>query len=399
MGGGCAGSVRLSYGVPDEESEYAPLGTAAHALAEMCLRDLSWPDAWQFIRWAEDDEQDEPLVGYNDFLGRWHPVWVDKEMADAVQVYLDAVRQRHPNYLLAPIADEGYNAWVEPTFYCPHIHEYFWGKPDFGYLDQNQCELHLWDYKHGVGVVVEVPHNPQLMYYGCGVLEDYDLWDKVAKVVLHVAQPRGFHSDGPLREWTVSTAELWQWMEETLVPAMNHALESRETASGEHCRFCPARNRACPQVAGDFNELERMMLELSKKDTAATLSNEQVGRFLDLLDVAKIVGKAVGATAFARLESGHTIPGRKLVKAKTNRVWKDDAVGALEAEYGDGAYTLPELKSPAVVEKMVGGKELATRHAYKPDAGMTLARDDDTRPAAIEDMRSLFAAQAKKEKK
>ena len=67
------------------------------------------------------------------------------------------------------------------------------------------------------------------------------------------------------------------------------------------------------------------MLLLDKKDSAEELTPEQLGRFLTLYDTAKIVGKAAGKTAYARLEAGAKVPGRKLVKAKSNRVWKDDA--------------------------------------------------------------------------
>ncbi|KKL73284.1 hypothetical protein LCGC14_2076480, partial [marine sediment metagenome] len=299
----CPGSVALSYGVEDEESEYATVGLQAHALAEWCLR--GGRDAWELVR---DDSV------------------VDREMADAVQVYLNAVRNAHPartpkqdraialwgKKLFTEFAHGSKGlSWVELGFYCPSIHEYFWGKADFVYWHKSS-ELHVWDYKHGAGIVVEVVQNPQLMYYGCGALESLNLWDKVDRVVLHVAQPRGFHFDGPIRSWAVSTEDLRKWMNETLAPAMDRALASRETASGEHCRFCPARSRACPQILEDFDEMEALMsaMKLDKKDAAGKLTNAQAGRLLDLYDVAKIAAKAAGKTVFARLEAGKKVPGR-----------------------------------------------------------------------------------------
>ena len=379
----CPGSVALSYGIEEEESEYAVVGTAAHALAQTCL--IEGKDAWE-------------LIGYSILpsTGGMPPegpvVEADKPMADAVQVYLNAVRSVHLD------RNQG-NSWVEREFYCPDLHEYFWGKTDFVFLDvaasnSNGPVLHVWDYKHGAGIVVEVVQNPQLMYYACGALEDLDLWFDVESVVLHIAQPRGFHFDGPLREWTIGTDDLEGWKDLVLIPAMDRALVSKDTASGEHCRFCPARARACPQLLKDFDEMEKLM-RLDEKNTAKELTNAQVGRFLDLLDVAKIAGKAAGKTAFARMEAGKKIPGRKLVKQRSNREWREEAEAALKEKFGDRAYTQPELKSPPKIEELLEGGKMTAQYAFKPDKGLALAREDDKRMAVTKDMKALFESKEK----
>ena len=43
----CPGSVLMSRGVENPESEYAALGTAAHTLAANCL--IGESDAWEWI--------------------------------------------------------------------------------------------------------------------------------------------------------------------------------------------------------------------------------------------------------------------------------------------------------------------------------------------------------------
>ncbi len=96
----CPGSVRLSHGVEDEESEYAARGKAAHALAERALHDDD-VDAWQYV---------------GDLL---EGGVVDKPMADGVQVYLNAVRSRHVNFDAALEAGcalcHAHGAWTEAT--------------------------------------------------------------------------------------------------------------------------------------------------------------------------------------------------------------------------------------------------------------------------------------------
>ena len=361
----CPGSVRLSHGVEDLDDEFSLPGTQAHTLAEHCLN--TGEDAWELIR--------EDTV-------------VDAEMANAVQVYLNDIRHHE-------ISNAPGEAWTELKFHCPEIHEYFWGQSDRVFLRLEERELHVRDYKHGAGIVVDVEENPQLKYYGCGVLTHLNLWGKVDRVVLHITQPRGFHFDGPLRSWAISTQDLHDWCADELVPAMNavmHPIYSQELASGEHCRFCPVRRMACPQLIADFKEMEEMIVEFDKKDSADELSNEQVGRFLALFDVAKIVAKAANKTAFNRMtHAGALVPGRKLVKAESNREWKDDAEAAISEKFGAKAHTPGKLKSPAQIEALPGGEKLTARYAFKPDKGYTVAPDTDSRPVVARDIKSLFA--------
>jgi len=372
----CPGSVGLSVGCEDEESEFAAEGTAAHELGEMCL--ASGKDAWEYIgdfSVTKDATQE-----------------VTKDMADAVQVYLDDIRTSHPD------RDQS-NSFIERGFYCPSIHKWFYGRSDHTYIDLGARVMHVRDYKHGAGIVVEVKENPQGMYYAVGMLEDLDLWDKIDKVVIHICQPRGFHFDGPLREWAISTKDLKVWLNEVLLPAMDVAMVSRETNSGEHCRFCSARSYGCPQLLKDFDELEKLMTEATDKGGAQKLSNAQIGRFLTLFDVAKIVAKAASKTAFGRLSAGKKIPGRKLANSRTNREWKAEAEAAIKAKFGDKAMTDPELKSPAQIEALPEGKAYSTRYAFKPEGGLTVVPGTDTRAEVSRDTKSLFKDQTKKGKK
>lgn len=360
----CPGSVRLGWGIKDEESEYAAEGTNAHSLAERCL--ATGDDAWQYVNGS-------PATDFIAF---------DKETADAVQVYLNAVREAHPDRNQS-------NFFVERRFHNPQLHEYFYGTSDCTYVDTENKTLHVWDYKHGAGIVVEVENNPQLMGYGAGMMESLQLWGAVDNVVLHIAQPRAFHYEGPLREWRISVEELRLWLDWVLLPAMDRALTSNETQSGEHCRFCPVRSRACPQIAKDMDELETLMKSF-EGGTADELSNAQVARFLDLLAVAKIAASAANKTAYNRLQAGADIPGYKLVSGRANRIWKADAEAALKAKFGDEAFTKPELKSPAEIEKMPMGKTEAAKYAYKPDVGLVVAKVDDTRKKVDSKVKSLF---------
>lgn len=385
----CPASVGLAQGIEDEESEHAALGTAVHSVIEECFRRST--DAWTLVGSATCE--DYPII---------------RQMANSAQVMLDAVRKAHPD------RNQG-NFWVERRFHCPSIHPLFFGTSDVVFLGRDMvptspdhCRfdnvLHIWDYKNGAGVVVEVEENPQLMYYACGALEDLELWDKVGTVVLHVVQPNGFHFDGPVREWTTTPQHLVEWMEDVLVPGINLAVGTpaegetfpafRGTVSGEHCQFCPVRTHACPQLMSDVDELEVLMAEIEKKGADA-LTGEQLARFLHLKETSKIVFKAAESTAFKRISGGARIEGWKLAKSKANRQWKDEAQAHAYHEFGQASNTEPGLKSPAQIDELPGGTDFTARWAFKPDTGLTLVKGTDARPEVSTDTKSLFTPVAK----
>lgn len=363
----CNGSVLASIGVQDDEDDtFSRPGTAAHELGEHCLAGAL--DAWTQIG--------------REFNG----ITIDKEMADAVQIYLTFIGERFPD------RNQG-NSFIERHFYCPELHKYFYGTADFVFIEGRT--LHIIDYKHGAGIVVEVEGNSQTMYYACGALEDLQLWDQIDEVVLWIVQPRGFHYDGPIRYHRISVGDLAAWADSDLLPAMDlctqvyEGIVTPEFKPGEHCRFCPARSRACPGLLDAVNKLENLM-DLIEKKGVEGLSDAQISSFLKLGDVFKIVRKAAEQTAFKRISGGADIDGWKLGKAKSNREWKPGAEAELKKVYGKQAYTEPALKSPAQIEALPKGEDLANRFAFKPDRGLTLVPATDARPAVSRDTKALF---------
>lgn len=358
----CPGSVTLSRGHTDEESDHAALGTAAHWLAESCL--ITNSEAWKFIG-----------------AGTPGGIVVDREMANAVQVYVDFITR---------LGGRGGREFIEYRFHCPDLHALYYGTIDYALVLGQDRVLTVVDYKHGAGIVVEAENNPQIMYYAAGIMETLDLWHAIDSIRCVIVQPRGFHYKGPIREWTISTEDLDVWLAYELVPAMERALVSTETVSGEHCRFCPARSYACPQLMADMDELETLMnmVETSKKG-ADELTNAQVERLLQLCERATIVKKAAEKTAFNRLQNGATFEHYKLGNAKVNREWKEDAAAALEEKFGDDAFDV-KLKSPAKIEELPEGEKFTARYAFKPEVGLALVKMGDARPAVNRDTKSLF---------
>jgi hypothetical protein len=63
-------------------------------------------------------------------------------------------------------------------------------------------------------------------------------------------------------------------------------------------------------------------------------------------------------------------------------------------KFGEDAFTKPQLRSPAEMEKLgAAAKELVREYAYTPQTGLTVAREDDNRPAVkMESTQQAFGA-------
>lgn len=343
----CPGSTRLiqSLGLAEsDEPDYRADGTTAHAGAAYCLStDL---DAWE-------------IVG-KIFEGRPFTV----EMAEAVQVYLDYCRS---------FITEDCQVFIEYQVYQPDVHKHFFGTVDFCCINQKTRTLIVVDYKHGEGILVEVKENPQPRYYAFGMLQHPDAAG-IENVTLAIVQPRIlWHGGGPTRAVDMSSAELAQWVEATLVPGMIRAEADASLMPGKHCRFCPAM-LVCPVTSAAFRA----------SATAGTDPVAMTDQALDLeyglLTAVRMRIAKVDAEALKRALRGSIFKTCKLVQKRADRVYKDGAEARFKAEFGDKAYSAPALLTPPQMENLgAGAAALVKEWAYKPDTGFTLAPMTDGR--------------------
>jgi hypothetical protein len=210
------------------------------------------------------------------------------------------------------------------------------------------------------------------MYYG------YDAilrWPSARTIRFRIAQPRAFHPNGPIREWECPVEDVVAWINDELVPIMNRAEMDHDLDAGPWCRFCPAK-LICPLLTALFGAA-------AKADTKQiiNLSNESLGRSYQYVQAVEFYLKAMKAETYRLLSIGKEVPGTKLVAKKANRVFKPGAQEVLDARLGPLAYSQPELKSPAEIEKMGGEAALLIKEwAYTPRTGETVALESDKRP-------------------
>jgi Protein of unknown function (DUF2800) len=344
----CPGSVALirALGVQEDTDEplYRTRGTAAHTVIERSLKGSRAP-------WEQIGDKVEGVE-------------VDEEIASASQVFVDEItrlRVEHPN------AQE----FIEFRVSSPR-HRFFYGRLDYALVDGKFLAIR--DFKNGVGVVVEPENNPQVMYYAYGILKDFP---DVEEVDLGIVQPNAFHPGGPIRTWRIDAEYIRDWGESTLFPAMERAsLDEQPFNPGKWCRFCPAKI-VCPALQGLFKAAA-----CYPQGAVKSAGDDELARDYALLDNVKMFIKALEEEVFARLNKGSTVfeGVAKLVIKKADRVWKPEA--PLIFSTVPQAFTTPELRSPAAMEKLGPGiKPLVNEWAYTPESGLTVAKWDDKRGA------------------
>jgi hypothetical protein len=124
----------------------------------------------------------------------------------------------------------------------------------------------------------------------------------------------------------------------------------------------------------------------------------ELGVFLEQLTM--VVGLKEKAFSFAQkqLESGHVIPGWKLVQKRASRQWIDPAEAldyCKRSRMKREKYMTETLKTPPQMEKLVGEKVYSKKIAamvHSQSSGLTIASDTDKRPAVVGSVELLAAA-------
>lgn len=360
----CPGSIRLSSGLAKTTSKYAEEGTAAHALAEMCLRYESDPRAG---------------VG-TPIVVNGVSTMVTEEMADAVWIYLNAIRDWKST--LSPTTQ----TYIETKFNLGWM-----GREDlFGTNDAMLAEpfgqLVVFDFKYGAGVAVEAKGNPQLRYYALGAMADMAF----ETVTLVIVQPRAHYADGPVRYDTMDAQDLVAWGKTVLIPAAE-ATEKPDAPLriGGWCKFCPAL-ALCPRHHENALAVAKEVFAPSSPSSLPAPELMPVSTLRDVIDKAPVVEAWLNAcrehVRFG-LENGTVKSddvGYKLVPGRATRKWADEEAAEvyLVQRLGNSAYAPRKLLTPAQAEKAVGKDEASALAAMiETSRGVQIAPLSDPRPA------------------
>lgn len=364
----CPGSIRMSEGCPKTTSIYAQEGTAAHTLAEMCLR--NGKTAAHRIG---------TIITNRD--GSVHTV--TEEMAEAVQQYVDLV---HAEY---EAAGKGAVLLYEQKFKLDWLYPGLFGTND-AMVGEPFGTLRVYDYKHGAGVAVDAEDNTQAMYYGLGAIKDKASAGAYEDIELIIVQPRAHHKDGPVRRHKISVDELLKWGREVLLPGAKATEDpNAPLAAGGHCRFCPAL-AICPEQKKNAVAVAQTVFAPVPTAPPApeALTYAELKEILDASDMVKAWLNACRAHVRNLLETGVAKAedlGYKLIAGRASRKWSDEkkAEEWLTAMLEDEAYVPKKLVSPAQAEKVLKGKDAkkAIKEMVSETRGTQLAPLSDSREA------------------
>lgn len=211
----CPGSVELSEGVPDKETEWSKEGTLAHEVLEQIMKAAIAGGAAR--------------VGHAKFPRNIPLVMVDHG-------------RRAANFILGLHAKTpGSEIMVETRVYLKFIHPEMFGTFDGAVVDHFGT-LHVFDYKYGAGHAVSPKENLQMIFYGIGLAELYG-WN-FKRVRLWIIQPRIKGYDGPIF-WDIDIMSLKRY-----VPHFRRAVAVVESnpdfyVEGSWCHWCKAKAK-CP---------------------------------------------------------------------------------------------------------------------------------------------------------
>lgn len=381
----CPGSIRLEAQVPEPpDSEYAAEGTAAHALASMCLEN-----------WTDAAEYDTITVQHKSGERVWE---VTEDMAQAVQVYLDKVR----SVCSKEDVESGKKImYVEVRFDLSWLLDEVYGTSDCVILDIEAKKLYVFDYKHGQGVDVDVDGNTQLLIYAVGAIYEIaaqrkaqSIHDVIEDVKLVIVQPRIYSTERHIKESKdgLTASKILIWEKEVLRESVKNTMHvDAPLHVGDHCQFCPAI-AVCPQqlkhamaVARQDFDTEPVLLPPPDQLTPDDLVRVKKSALL-----FKHWASSVEAYMQQQAELGTIYPGYKLVRKKSNREWIDEEVAEtmIESMLGDAAYEKKFL-SVAKVEKVLTKMKIKPAEReniigpllHRPEKGLTLVEDTDNRHA------------------
>lgn len=403
----CAGSVNLIGDEQNSAGSAAMLGTAVHKIIETCI-DAGSRDAWPYLRHSVIVHQPgteetiilppgSPLPP--DKQAGWHLFIMDENAIHGAQTMLDEVSRVESELFEYEIYSERYldMTWLDSRL--------------GGTADVTMVEIagwiYLFDYKNG-RIVVEVKDNEQFLNYSVGLLREHP---DALGVRIHLVQPNAAHEEGIIRvaEYTADEIKLFEIRLKEAADATTPP--NAPLRAGDWCTFCPAINRCeafaekmREEIALDFAEDEEPVAPpivddatFQAMETDAPDADEhhraELARKARWIPVLDGFVKNLKAAIFAELMSGHAVGDWKIVQGKSNRAWREDeafTVSALRGKWKlpeELLYTVPELKSPAQIEKielppgikrkMV--KDAVAELAFKPPGKLAIAPGSDPR--------------------
>jgi len=343
----CTKSVELCSQYEDTTSSYAEEGREAHLLGEYKIKHALGLPA-------------ENPVGSLKFY--------NEEM--------DSCTTDYAVYIFE-LLDEAYRACTDPAWYLEQRVDFSDYAPEgFGTCDTiivADGTLHIVDYKHGAGVLVEAEENSQLMLYGLGALRMFDGIYNIEKVSMTIFQPRR----NSVTTYELTPEALYKWADEVLKPAAELAFAGEGVfKAGDWCQFCKAKAQCRARAKAN------MELAAYDFEEPALLDDDEIAEILIKVDGLVSWASDIKDFALAEALKGKQYDGWKIVAGRSNRKYTNEtAVAETVKATGADPYEHKVLGITAM-EKKLGKKrfeELLGGLIHKPAGKPVLVPTTDKR--------------------
>jgi hypothetical protein len=244
-------------------------------------------------------------------------VYTDEEN-ECIDLTVDHVLQNVQDYGITSI-------YCEELVKIQSVHEKAFGTPDMWGYSPPKCTIHIWDYKHGHGIV-EAFENWQCLMYAIGLFKSFQCDEQTKQSMLiniHIIQPRSFHRDGPIRTWTIDARKLNGYFAKLKQAADTAMGPNPPTIPGKHCRDCNGR-RACPALESYC----MAAVDYQSEAWGQHLDPRSLGLELQMLEDAAdaIKYRISGLTEQAEhhIKQGDQVPGYIVELGRGNLDWLGD---------------------------------------------------------------------------
>jgi hypothetical protein len=348
----CPGSIHLSTTVPKRPSNAAAAqGTATHSLSE-----------WLVIG-EKSEEQLRAYIGQTMTTWDGFAVPVTDEMVDGAVLYHKTIIDLRAEF-------DGHIVYTpEVKVVASSIDPEVRGTADYA-IYQKGRKLMVIDFKFGKKAV-NPTENKQMGIYLVGVMDSLAKTDDFDELELIIVQPRA--GGKAVRRWIVPLSWVAQFRINMRTAVAATRVPNAKLSAGNHCFFCPVKgvkredgSLACPEIGRELARQAQADFSAVPIEGASNLPDP---RKMAAVEIAKVLSwKSVIESWFGDLEeraaemrkAGLDVPGFKLVESRTHRKWAvsdAEVVEALELYLDkDALLDAPALKSPATVDKMIGGK-------------------------------------------
>ncbi len=353
----CPGSVNATADLENETNTAAEEGTAAHELAEWCLK-----------------------IGFDckDAIGRtFNGFVVDEVMAEYVQTYVNHIRTTRINY-------PG-TSYVEGRVTMSSVAKDVFGTADHIHIHAAGKKLFIDDLKYGY-LVVDEEENAQTAHYAISTLDTHNLWFAIDEIVCTIVQPRADHVRGDVRTVKYTIEELQAWRDKFVIGITKARDPKAERIAGEHCTYCLAR--------GDCRaRMIRTILKCSVDAPLNSATDEEISDFIREIPTMLKHIERVEKHALQLARGGKRYKDFKLVKARVRAICTDEDALVKEALAKgiakDKLFNPGKIKGKSVLKPILG-QEIVDKYYETPLAETKLVPLSNSATAVSNDASGVF---------